>query len=97
METHTEAHIFPSASLSKTCLDLKTYNVAGQISVHIFPPKKSCLPLIFGNIISQVWILPCPLCGHPPATASSSSVSSSGPFSADLQAEILASFAILNP
>ena len=36
---HQEAHSFPRASLLENCWHLKTDNVRGQISEHIFTPN----------------------------------------------------------
>ena len=35
-----EAHTFPQASVSESCLHLGTDHIPGQISVHIFPPNR---------------------------------------------------------
>ena len=35
-----EAHTFPQASVSETCLHLGTDHIPGQIFVYIFPPNR---------------------------------------------------------
>ena len=60
-----EAHTFPQASVSESCLHLGTDHIPGQISVHIFPPNRGyCFYIEYDHnrvsILNMITIEPRP-------------------------------------